>query len=254
MIQSFMIFLQKLKHTGLIGAHRGACSIAPENTMRAIKESVGRCDFIEIDVGLSKDGVAIVIHDDTLNRTTNAKEVFKNTNSYKVSDFTFDELSSLDYGSWFDGKFEPLLILKDTLNFVKENKLFINIEIKDIHKSFSDEKVVNTVLSEINSLNVETQVLVSSFRHEYLNVSKSIEPNIPTAALIYNKHPRNLITYLKELKVDGCHINNELANKKLIDKLVKFGFFVNVYTVDNLVRKKELFNIGVNGIFSNILD
>ena len=158
-----MNFLELLNRTGLIGAHRGARYIAPENTMRSLKVSVGFCDFIEIDVQLSSDGTLIVIHDDTLERTTNVAEIdeFKSRKPYKVSDFSFKELSSLDYGSWFDGHVEPLLTLSETLQFIKENALFLNIEIKDMHTFFSDGQVVSAVLKEIQCIYRSIRTLLS---------------------------------------------------------------------------------------------
>ena len=250
-----MNFLELFKTVGLIAAHRGARSIAPENTMSALRESVGYCDFIEVDVQLSSDGVCVIMHDDTLERTTNIKDfdIYKNRKPYKVCDFTFNELSQLDYGSWFNKEYEPLLTLHDALQFIKENQLYINIEIKDMHKSFSDEKVVSAVLKDIKDLHVQSKVLLSSFRHEYLFISKQRLENLPTAALVEDKHPKDLIEYLTHLHVEVYNLNDDLVDKVTVDKLRKAGFFVNVYTVNDSVRAQELFDMGVNGVFSDSL-
>jgi len=238
-----MNFLELLNRGNLVGAHRGASKNAPENTLCSMKASIGHCDFIEIDVQLSSDGVALIIHDETLNRTTDG--------SGKISDFSFKELNRLDYGSWFDGKHEPLLTLSEALKFIKENNIFLNIEIKDIHDNFSDEKVVSTVLKEIEEGGVQMLVMLSSFRAEYLPLCKEKRPTIPTALLVWNKHPERLTEYLKELQVDAYNMNDELVDKKSIDKLKKAGYFVNVYTVNSSKRRKELFKMGVTGVFSD---
>lgn len=250
-----MNFAELFNRTALIAAHRGARSIAPENTLRALKASVGHCDFMEVDVLLSSDFVPIIIHDDTLERTTNVREIeaYKSREPYNVCDFSFAELSSLDYGSWFDGKFEPLLTLSEALQFIKENKVFLNIEIKDMHKSFSDEQVVHFVLQEVKNWHVEELVMFSSFRYEYLPLCKERLPDVLTAALVYAKHPNNLIEYLKSLHVDTYHMNDELADKESVQKLRHAGFFVNVYTVNDPLRAKELFEMGVNAIFTDFL-
>jgi len=250
-----MNFSELFNHTGLIGAHRGARSIAPENTLRALKASKGHCDFMEIDVQLSHDGIVIVMHDDTLERTTNISEIeaFKNRKPYKVSDFTFEELSSLDYGSWFDGKIEPLLTLSKALQFIKENRLFLNIEIKDMNQYFSDKQVVFSVLKEVEVWHAEELVMFSSFRDAYLPLCKERLSNVLTAALVEDTHPNNLLEYLKSLQVDAYHMNDELADKKSVQKLRNAGFFVNVYTVNDPLRAKELFKMGVNGIFTDFL-
>ena len=241
-----MNFLELFNSGNIVGAHRGASSTAPENTMRALEMSIGHSDFIEIDVQLSRDGIAVIFHDDTLERTTNL------TVPKRVSELSFKELSELDYGSWFDGKSEPLLTLRKALKFIKENNLFLNIEIKDMHDCFSDEEVVSTVVREIKSFNVESQVIISSFRAQYLPLCKEMALDIPTALLVYKKHPDELIEYLKELEVDAYNMNDELIDSDSVQKLKDAGFYVGVYTVNNPSRQKELFEMGVNGIFSDI--
>jgi len=252
-----MNFLKLFNHIPIIGAHRGASLVAPENTLAALKKSVGKCDFIEVDVEFSRDKVAVVMHDETLQRTTNVKELkeFKSREPYRVCDFSFEELLKLDYGSWFykDDAIkysEPLLTLYDTLKFIKENKLYINIEIKDMHHIFSDEIVVTSILKEIESSNTQNQVLLSSFRAEYLEICKVKCAAIPTALIVYNESKS--IEYLKNLKIDAYHLNDEFVDVKSVHKMKKAGFFVNVYTVNDNIRAKELFGMGVNGVFSDI--
>lgn len=242
-----MNFLELFNRKNLFAAHRGLSSYYPENTMSAIRGSIGHCDFIEVDVQLSKDKEAVIIHDGTLDRTTNINDIkeFSNRSSHNVCDFSLNDLKKLDYG---DG--EKLLTLYDALKFVKENNLYINIEIKDIHKNFSDEIVVDTIIKTIKSLEVQDQVLISSFRHEYLPLCKK-RLNIPTAALVENKHPKNLIKYLHKLDVDSYHISDKLVDIKVIKELKQAGYFINVYTINDKKRASELFEMGINGIFTN---
>ncbi len=248
-----MNFLKLFEKPNLIAAHRGARAIKPENTLSALRASIGHYDFLEIDVRLSSDGVAIIMHDDTLARTTNVSKIpqFKSKKPYKVCDFTYKELLTLDYGSWFSS-YEPLLSFSDTLKFIKENKLYLNIEIKDIHENFSDDEIILEVVKEIKKHNTQSQVMISSFRHEYLVQSKEKLPNVPTAALVENEHPPKLLKYLKNINVDGYHLNKELVNEKTVKYLKKAGFFVNVYTVVKLSEAKKLFAMGVNGVFSDL--
>jgi len=243
-----MNFIKLFEKKSLITAHRGANSEAPENTLLAMKKSVGHCDFIEIDVQLSSDGVAVVMHDETLDRTTNVEKlvIYKSRSPYYVSDFSFDELNSLDFG-----KGEKLLTLKRALEFIKEKSLYLNIEIKDIKKNFSDEKIVSTVLEDIKNVGVENQVLISSFRAEYLPLIKSISPMIATALLL-DIVPNDLVEYLNSLSVDACHISKDLAKMELIDSLKREGFFVNVYVVNDRQEQKKLFDMGVNAVFTDL--
>lgn len=254
-----MKFLELLNQTNLIAAHRGARSIAPENTLIALKKSLGRCDFIEIDVQLSRDSAVIVMHDDTLERTTNVAEIerFKSLKPYRVCDFKLSELSELDYGSWFYGDEkhqEPLLTLSGAIEFVKKNGMLLNVEIKDMSAAFSDEEAVEAVVKEIKESSAQELVLISSFRHEYLKIIKEKLPDMPTAALVEGKHPQRVLEYLKELRVDAYNLNDELVDKQTIKMLREAGFFVGVYTVNDLERAKELFGMGVNCIFSDSLE
>jgi glycerophosphoryl diester phosphodiesterase len=105
----------------------------------------------------------------------------------------------------------------------------------------------------VEDWHVEGLVMFSSFRHEYLPLCKERLANVPTAALVEDVHPANLIEYLKSLHVDGYHMNDELAEKESVQKLRKAGFFVNVYTVNDPLRAKELFEMGVNGVFTDFL-
>jgi len=252
-----MNFLELLNKPALIAAHRGANSISPENTLSALKKSIGRADFIEIDVQLSRDGVAIIMHDETLLRTTNVSKIaeFDSKKPYRVSDFTFDELKKLDYGSWFykeKSQKESLLTLHVALMFIKENNLFLNVEIKDMSAAFGDEEVVQNITKELNHAGCSDRILISSFRHEYL---KSIKTKLPiaTAALVEDSHPKELLSYLRELGVDGYCLNDELVDEQSVAMLREAGFFVGVYTVNSLSRLHVLSDMGVNFIFSDSL-
>lgn len=244
-----MNFIELFRRKSLIAAHRGASSIAPENTLLAMKKSVGVCDFIEVDVQLSSDGVAVIMHDKTLQRTTNIKELvaYKSRSPYNISDFTFDELNILDFGEG-----EKLLTLKIALEFIKENSLYLNIEIKDVKENFSDEKIISTVLEEIKNLGVENQVLISSFRGEYLKLIREVSADIATAFLADTKHD-DLIAYLKYLDVDAYHVSKKLINIELINRVNAEGLFIGVYVVNDKNEQKKLFDMGVNAVFSDKL-
>ncbi|HEX7556623.1 MAG TPA: glycerophosphodiester phosphodiesterase family protein, partial [Leptolinea sp.] len=83
-------------------AHRGARSLAPENTLAAARKAleVG-ADLWECDVALTADGIPVILHDDNLRRTSNASSVYPNRKPWKLQTFTLEELKKLDFGSWF---------------------------------------------------------------------------------------------------------------------------------------------------------
>lgn len=250
-----MNFLELLKKPNLIAAHRGNRSQKPENTLSALASSIGKCDFIEIDVQLTKDLVPVIIHDDTLGRTSNVSKIerFKDRTPWRVSDFTLEELQSLDFGSWFNLEYEPILTLEKALSFAKEQHLFLNVEIKDMSNTFADEIVVQIIIDMIKKTQTEYLVLLSSFYHDYLPICKKFSPKIPTAALQMYKHPSKLIDYLHSLQVDAYHPEDKISKQKTVANLREAGFFVNVFTVNKTERKKKLFEWGVNGIFTDFL-
>ena len=109
-----------MKFPKIIG-HRGAAGLAPENTLSSIKKAYkSGLVFIEIDVKVTKDNIPILLHDDTIDRTTNKLG--------KCSNYNFDELSNLDAGSWFNKKYknEKILSLVDCIKFANKKKIGLN--------------------------------------------------------------------------------------------------------------------------------
>jgi len=265
-----MGFIELFNRPGLIAAHRGNRSVRPENTLAALRASIGHCDFIEIDVQLSKDSIPVIIHDETLTRTTDviSDARFADRYPWNVHDFTLDELLLLDFGSWFyrEDPFrmskvrkmmapkirrEHLLTLGQALLFAKEQQMPLNIEIKDLSGSLSDREVVNTVTDHIRQSQSEVLILLSSFRHEYLPLCKALLPEVPTAALQEVEHPKALISYLRELNVDAYHPDEQILDRETTVRLREAGFAVSAFTVNDPQRARELFSWDVNAVFTD---
>ncbi|EFL26983.1 glycerophosphodiesterase [Streptomyces himastatinicus ATCC 53653] len=120
-------------HHTVTVAHRGASAYAPENTLAAVDaaDDLG-IDWVENDVQRTRDGELIIMHDTTLNRTTDVEQVFPDRAPWKISDFTLDEIEKLDAGSWFGSKFagEPVPTLEEYLDRVSDNHQKLLMEIK----------------------------------------------------------------------------------------------------------------------------
>lgn len=254
----------------LIAAHRGFRAIRPENTMSAFKAALGKCDFIEFDVTLCKDGIAVVIHDKTLKRTSNIIRNKKTHKKKKIHDFTYEELLMLDFASWFiekdpfdtikdkrvnknDIKADQILTLKQVLEFCKKKNLLANIEIKNMKKTPFHKKIVKEIIKVVQETRMQKKVLLSSFNHSYLKKAKKIAPYIHRAALVEKKHPKDLLLYLKKLDVKAYNCEDSLVDKKLVKLLKDANYKINVFTVNNKKRKKELFSLGVDAIFTDFL-
>jgi glycerophosphoryl diester phosphodiesterase len=265
-----MQFSDFIHRTGLIAAHRGNRSVAPENTLRAFRKSIGVSDFIELDVQISRDGAVVVMHDETLERTTDIvrHSEFSHLRPWRVMDLTLYELKSLDAGSWFysDDPFggiarggidmseavpETIPTLEETLRFARENDLLLNVEIKDMQTHLDDETVVKKILDAIEGQGCSDRVLLSSFCHDYMRIAKLRAPHIPASVLQEGYHPENLAAYLNRLGVDGYHSDDAIITEEIVEELKRAGLFVGVYTVNDPTRARQLFIWGVNALFTD---
>lgn len=229
----------------LIMAHRGASGNAPENTMAAFQLAVDEgADGIELDVHLSKDGEIVVIHDDTLNRTTNG--------TGNVHEKDLAELKTYDAGSWFDPKFseERIPLLQEVIDILPES-VFLNIEIKNspiVHTGI-EQKLVD-LLEKNNRLN---DTIISSFDHESLYTIKKLAPELKIG-IIYNVNFANTLEYVKtfkEAEVYSLHPNYKIIYNRDIDPFLDAGLQVYPYTINDEQLAKDLHAKGVNGLITN---
>ena len=155
-------------------AHRGASSVAPENTLASFQRAIYfGADYFELDVRLSKDDSLIVIHDDSLQRTTNGEGA--------VADFSYAELKQLDAGSWFDAKFagEKLPTLKEALRAAKKNDIKVCIEIKSLKPG-----IVGDILDMVDALNMQDHVIIFGFDADQVAKAKKLRPDVPARYLV----------------------------------------------------------------------
>jgi glycerophosphoryl diester phosphodiesterase len=252
-------------------AHRGARSLAPENTLAAARIGL-ECgaDLWECDVNLTADGIPVILHDDTLKRTSNAMTIFSTRKPWKVSSFSLAELRQLDFGSWFlaadpfkqikEGnvsaaelaKFtgEPIPTLDEALTFTKENNWQINVEIKDLRGTPGDTSVVEKVLEKIKDLHMEDQVWISSFNHLYITQVKKRIPSIRTGALV-EWLDLNPLARLKQTGAQSYNPGIRLASARTIRSIREAGLDVFVWTVNKESSMRKLIKAGVSGIITD---
>lgn len=256
---------------GFICGHRGARSIAPENTLLSMalaRESGAHC--IETDVRLSKDGKPVIFHDNTLTRTTDIanRQQFRNLYPWKTEQLTAAELRRLDCGSWFlrDDPFgtvnsgevnqeqyafiqqQKIPQLVDLLEFSRKNGFPVNLEIKDAGTPLGNTEIVDRVLEILTSTGTGELVLLSSFRDEYLRRVKALNPNIPIAVLAEKQHPPDLLKYLADFPAAAYHPHKKLCSRDLICDLQQAGFRVTCWTINDAERARQLRQSGVGVI------
>lgn len=227
----------------LIG-HRGAKEDAPENTLASIREAARQgAAWVEVDVALTRDDVPVVLHDDTLERTTSG--------TGNLADIDLAELQRLDAGSWFDPRFsgERVPTLEVLSDLVHELGLGLNAEIKP-----TPGRGVRTAETVLNTLKRRWRpglpLLVSSFDPECLDVARVLAPEIARGYLLWDP-PADWAAIAD--RVDAATINVEQGRQTAatIGEYRDGGRPVLAYTVNNPARARTLFDWGVAGVFTD---
>jgi glycerophosphoryl diester phosphodiesterase len=229
----------------MIFAHRGACALAPENTLPSFELALAhQADAIELDAKLSKDGSVMVIHDQTVDRTTEG--------SGKVNQLSLTELKSLDAGTFFGKEFTGVKI--PTLDEVFESighKLFVNVELTN-YKS-SDDALVEKVVEVVKRHNMQERVLFSSFLPKNLVKSRSLLSQTPVALLclpgVMGIYSRSV--FCRHYSPFIIHPYLSDVNRRYVELEHKAGRRVNVWTVNAEIEIWRLKNDGVDGLFTD---
>ena len=227
----------------LIFAHRGNSSMAPENTMAAFKLAVKlRCEGIETDVHLTKDGRLAVIHDESTMRTTGTTGA--------VGDMTMDELKALDAGSWFDDGFSRNSIpeLWELLELIKPTAMILNIELKNSIRRYPG--LEQAALMELGRYSMLDRVVFSSFNHASMALMKAMEPHSQTA-LLYDEVIYRPAEYALVCHADGLHPQHIHVDEKYMEQAMAHGIKVRPWTVDDMDEAKRLAALGVDAIITN---
>jgi glycerophosphoryl diester phosphodiesterase len=227
-------------------AHRGFSGAAPENTLSAFEKAVeAKADGVELDVHLSRDGHVIVMHDETVDRTTDGTGWIK--------DMTLAKLKQLDNGSWFHPSFqnEPVPTLGEVLERLEGVPVEINIELKNgiIRYPGLEQKVI----AEVERFHVQGRVILSSFRHESLLAVKQARPGMQTGAL-YACGMVDPWVYAKYLGVDAVHPHHLAVTTGMIDGCHRHGIRVRPYTVNEEKEMKRLMDAGADAVITNYPD
>ena len=230
-------------------AHRGASGYAPENTLAAFDKAVEmQADYIEIDVQLSKDDLPVVIHDDTLDRTTNG--------TGNISAYTLQELKSLDAGSWFDKKYagEKIPSLNEVLEMYGE-KINILIELKSPELYPGVEEKVAEALAKYQ-LDTSNNIVSQSFNHPSVIKSAELLPEITHGVLAGENYKNVTDQQLQEFAAYTEYFNPNLkiASSELVDKVHQAGMKISPYTIKTEAEAERLYKFGVDGLITDYPD
>jgi glycerophosphoryl diester phosphodiesterase len=212
-------------------AHRGARAEEPENTLRAVKRAF-ECgaEAVEIDVRFSKDREIVLIHDDTLERTTNGFG--------KVSEKTLEQLRTLDAG-----KGEKIPKLSEVLLLAENLGLELVIELKE-------EGMEEIIVHEIAKAGMEKSVLISSFYHASLLKIKELEPRIKTGIII-SSLPVFPVKIAIDASANVIFPKYPRLNTEFVAEALKKGIEVYSWTINTREDFEKAFELGVEGVVTD---
>ena len=242
----------------LIVAHRGASAVAPENTLAAFQRAIENgAEGIEFDVRLAGDGVPVVVHDPTLDRTARR--------STRVSDLTSNELSQIDVGTSFNHanpelatpEFEKQTIptLRETLDLLAGFSGRIFVELKSEEPDILP--LCRAVADVIVYYPLLPQMVVKSFRLAAIPAIRTLCPGVTTAALFEPniktilRRKRHTLTIAREIGADEISIHRSLATRNFVTAAKEAGFPIAVWTVDEPKWFAKAVETGISALITN---
>lgn len=239
--------INSLRFPKVIG-HRGAPYYAPENTLASLYEAEKRgVKWIEFDVALTKDQVPVILHDENLRRTTNGRG--------SIAEMIWSDVAQLDAGGWFSPKYtgEKVPLFKDYLEAAKTLNLGINVEIKPTKNQ--DFATAFQVVQELqqNWPDPHDHLLVSSFSVSALAAARARDSRF-YLALLLDKWFAGWQDAVVQLNCVSVNVNHRRLSPKRVAEIKAMGCYVMAYTVDSPKRASQLFDWGVDAVFSNVPD
>lgn len=225
--------------------HRGAPMAAPENTVASFQKArEAGADGVELDVQLCADGELVVIHDSSVDRTTNGRG--------RVRELTMGELKALDAGSWFDPQFrdERVPTLRKVVEWAGDDML-LNIELKDF--SLEDNGLEQKVIALVRECEMGHRVLLSSFNPLRIWRAKRLAPGVHTGLIYEQRLPIFLRrAWLRLLaRPDALHPEYKMVTEDLIVWARRKGYRINVWAPDQASEMQRLIAQKVDMIITN---
>ena len=245
--------LEKINRPWVI-AHRGYSGRYPENTASAFEAAIRTgADMIELDVCLTKDRIPVVIHDQTLDRTTEGHGL--------VSEFTLLELKMLDAGSWFSPEFkgESIPTLEEVFFQIRE-KISVNIEIKpeSYESTGPADAIEKQICIMVEKFGMNESVLISSFEHSFfprIKLWHSKDNNQTSLRIAPLKEKgvfeENVLKLCKSTEAYSLHLDEKFLTPSLIKILKASSFRTIAYTINDEKRIEQLVKWGVTGIITD---
>ena len=232
----------------LIG-HRGYPARYPENTLAAFEGAMqAGCDMIELDVTLTRDRKVVVIHDDTLERTT--------TGRGPVKGHTLEAIQALDAGSWFNARFaaERVPELAEVLRLTA-GRCMLNIEIKEsaFEAGYPADAIEHQVVKLVKTSGAMDRVIISSFDRRILERIAAMDAPPAIAYLSDHKADQSVLDMLRAIKAFSWHPRSSILTHDQVDMLHAAGLKVFPWTINTAAEAQKALALGVDGLICNEL-
>ena len=225
--------------------HRGGGTLAPENTLAGIRKAAAvGLGAVEFDVMLSADNVPVLIHDETLERTTDGRGAVAATH--------YARLAELDAGAWFGRQFrgEHMPSLEQAGKLCVELGLWANVEIKPAQGFERETGAVAARMAQALWRGVSPAPLLSSFYPAALETARESAPGLDRGLLVEHIEP-NWAEAAKGLACVSVHCNGEYLTRAQVDEIRAAGYWLLCYTVNDAKNARRLFSWGVDAIFTD---
>jgi len=210
--------------------HRGAAGVEPENTIRGFRYALELgVDYTECDVHLTKDNQLIVMHDETVDRTTNGTGA--------IRDLIFTEIRSLDAGNG-----ERVPRLTEVLEVVKDKAILL-IELKG-------EGVEEQAVQTVKDMQMDEQVVFTSFHLNRIREVKHLDPSLKVGA-IFGQPSADTCQQALDVGTSGIGIYYRNLRRELVEEAHRYGLDVRAWNPDTVSEMQAMINLGVDGVGSN---
>lgn len=226
-------------------AHRCGGALAPENTLAGLEAAVRiGCRGVEFDIMLAADGVPVLIHDETLERTTDGHG--------RVAETSWEVLRRLDAGGWFGERFagEPLPTLQEAATRCIELGLAVNLEIKPASGFEAETGRVAATVAHSSWRNAALPPLLSSFSQTALRAAAEVAPALPRALLV-EQIPADWLARCQRLGAVAMHVDHTFLDARTAAEVRAAGLWLACYTVNDPGRAVELFTWGVDCVITD---
>ena len=227
-------------------AHRGFSGKYPENTILAFKKAIEvGAQGIELDVQLTKDGEIVIIHDETIDRTTHGKG--------EVISYTYEELKKFDASYIYRGQmgFNKIPTLREYFELIKDTDIVTNIELKTgINEYLGIEKKVWDMICEFN---LADRIIISSFNHYSILRMKEIAPKIK-CGLLSETWIINAGKYTRDLGIECYHPHFANMTKEIVKEIKSHGIEINTFTVNKEKDIRDMIEKGIDIVIGNFPD